>query len=193
MNCSYRSYCSSRITRAGLVNNAVGIARPVYRLNPPQNLITRGSGATVKNVCGRQWDTQFNKREKIMSSIDRKIWSQTKGQYVVYGVDVDGNVETMFNDVQTRGPSSFHKKQFRDYRETKKASGEHLEPVGDDRLDDELLVVFGSGMSASAAVVALENLAKQICKEGLLIGCGRRFEQVLVYETVEGDPVPQFW
>ena len=79
-----------------------------------------------------------------------------------------------------------HPKEVRAYREGRRNQGKSVEPLGDDRLQHELVVIFGAKMSANEAVVSLERLLADIKKSGLLIG--RDEDDEHVFETAGRDP-----
>jgi hypothetical protein len=79
-----------------------------------------------------------------------------------------------------------HPKEVRAYREGRLENGKSVKRLGDDRLQDELIVIFGAKMSANEAVVSLERLLADIKNSGLLIG--RDEDDQHIFETTGRKP-----
>jgi hypothetical protein len=77
----------------------------------------------------------------------------------------------------------YHKDEVRAVRENRRRAGAKLKPLPDNRIQDELVVIFGPEMSAQSAVKTLECLVKKIKHEGLLMGMDE--SEDYVNESVE--------
>jgi len=80
------------------------------------------------------------------------------------------------------------KKEVRAYRTSLVRRGKKLDPLKDDQIQDELVVIFGPEMSARRAVETLTALAKKIEREGLLTGRDETDDYVI--ESAEREPKP---
>jgi hypothetical protein len=92
------------------------------------------------------------------------------GTYVAYGAAPCGCITPMACDVDIQSLSETRVHELRAYRQMKKRQGRTLRPLRDDAFHGEIFVIFGPDLSAKRAVAALEQLAENIMKDGLLIG-----------------------
>lgn len=74
--------------------------------------------------------------------------------------------------------------EVRAFRESRRRSGAKVKRLPNDRIRDELVVIFGPDMSAKSAVRTLRRLAEKIEREGLLTG--RNEADDYVVESVGG-------
>jgi hypothetical protein len=74
--------------------------------------------------------------------------------------------------------------EVRAFRERRRRAGVKVKRLPNDRIRDELVVIFGPDMSAKSAVATLKHLAKKIEQEGLLTGRDEADDYVV--ETVDG-------
>lgn len=75
--------------------------------------------------------------------------------------------------------------EVRAFRESRRRSGAKVKRLANDRIRDELVVIFGPDMSAKSAVRTLRRLVEKIDREGLLIG--RNEADDYVVESVGGQ------
>jgi hypothetical protein len=108
---------------------------------------------------------------RIDESGSCRIWNGDvfHGTTVVYAAAGDDSFG-MQCDYELNTLEDFRKKEVRAYRTSLRRRGKKLEPLKDDQIQDELVVIFGPEMSARRAVETLTALAKKIEREGLLIG-----------------------
>ena len=83
-----------------------------------------------------------------------------KGDHA-FGMQCDYKLSTM---------TDTHPNEVRVVRESRRRGGGKVKRLPNDRIRDELIVIFGPDMSANSAVATLKHLAKKIQGEGLLIG-----------------------
>jgi hypothetical protein len=76
--------------------------------------------------------------------------------------------------------------ELRAYREKRRRRGKRVEELGEDKISDHLVVIFGAELSARAAVATLEALIDRIREEGLIIGRVRDGD--LTWETTDPSP-----
>jgi hypothetical protein len=74
--------------------------------------------------------------------------------------------------------------EVRAFRESRRRSGVKVKRLPNDRIRDELVVIFGPDMSAKSAVRTLMHLVEKIEKEGLLTG--RDEVDDYIVESVDG-------
>ena len=108
------------------------------------------------------------------------------GTCVGYGATPFGSITPLVCDVDIHSLSETRVDELRAYRQKKKKRGQKLRPLRDDAFHNELFVVFGPELSAKKAVAALENLAHNIKKHGLLIGRAEDRGDYYV-ETFDGE------
>jgi hypothetical protein len=77
------------------------------------------------------------------------------------------------------------KLEVRAVRENRRIRGFEVQPLQDDRLKHEMLVVFGAEVTAKSAVETLRQLTKKIKAEGLFIGTDEAGNPV--FEPVEDE------
>jgi hypothetical protein len=108
---------------------------------------------------------------RIDESGSCRIWNGDvfHGTTVMYAAAGDDSFG-MQCDYELNTLEDFRKKEVRAYRTSLRRRGKKLEPLKDDQIQDELVVIFGPEMSARRAVETLTALAKKIEREGLLIG-----------------------
>ncbi len=95
-----------------------------------------------------------------------------RGTYMVYGADPTGHV-VFACDVEVKTMDESRYEELRAHRLRRLASGKKAKEIRDDQLSNELLVVFGPELSATAAVDTLLKLVKHIQKKGLIVGRGK--------------------
>jgi hypothetical protein len=114
---------------------------------------------------------------------------ESRGTYGAFVVARDG-IQPMVCHA-TIDDNYLHDNHLREVKETKayrrelKQKGKKVRALREDMLHDELVVVFGSKMSAASAVKRLRELAKNIEKNGMLVGINMSGEYVT--ETVDGS------
>lgn len=93
------------------------------------------------------------------------------GTTVVYAAK-DDDAFGMQCDYKLSTMTATHPNEVRQVRRSRRRNGGKVKRLPDDRIRDELVVIFGPDMSAKSAVTTLKHLVKKIEKEGLLIGEG---------------------
>jgi hypothetical protein len=78
------------------------------------------------------------------------------------------------------------KEEVRAYRASLRLDGKQVRSLAEDRVQNELVVIFGPEMSTRSAVETLRALVKKIESEGLLIGRDEADEYVT--ESADRDP-----
>ena len=111
------------------------------------------------------------------------------GTYVAYGATSWGGITPIACDVDIKSLSETRVDEFRAYRQMKKNHGRRLRPLRDDAFHKELFVIFGPNLSPKGAIAALEKLADNIRKDGLLIGRVEPDGDFYV-ETLDGKIIP---
>ena len=91
------------------------------------------------------------------------------GTTVVYAAKGD-DAFGMKCDYKLSTMTATHSNEVRLVRKSRRRNGGKVKRLPDDRIRDELVVIFGPDMSANSAVATLKHLAKKIQAEGLLIG-----------------------
>jgi hypothetical protein len=91
-----------------------------------------------------------------------------QGTYVVYGATPVGVTPFACDGVQSLEESDVT--ELRGYRERRRRAGKKVPALRRDALHDEMLVIFGPGLSPKYAIDALQALIDKIKSEGLLIG-----------------------
>ncbi|WP_152527646.1 MULTISPECIES: hypothetical protein [unclassified Afipia] len=77
------------------------------------------------------------------------------------------------------------RKEMRAYQIERMCKGKKVKELSDLTLQDDLVVLFGPGLSAKDAIASLKQVIKNIKKGGLLVG--RDPKDFDVVETVSGD------
>lgn len=91
------------------------------------------------------------------------------GTTIVYAAK-DDDAFGMQCDYELSTTMAVRPKEVRAVRESRRRNGRKVKKLPDDRIRDELVVIFGPDMSAKSAVTTLKHLIKKIEKEGLLTG-----------------------
>jgi hypothetical protein len=93
-----------------------------------------------------------------------------------FGMQCDYNLQTLFEtDPQ----------EVRARRQSRRRTGGKVRPLAEDKIHDELVVIFGPEMSAKSALITLRHLIQKIEEEGLLTG--RNEEDDYVTEMLDGS------
>jgi hypothetical protein len=109
-------------------------------------------------------------------------WTGTTIMYTARGKESFG----LCGDYEIGYQTDEEPEDVRAARLAKRARGKKVADIGDDKLSDQLVVVFGAEMSATSAVETLEALIHRIKAEGLCIG-RPKLEDDFWYEDVEGS------
>jgi hypothetical protein len=117
-----------------------------------------------------------------------KLMDRIEGSYNVYGVGSDGSMASHIHAIST-SCCFVERKELRAYRQARRQSGKSVADLGEEKLADELLVVFGPEMSARNAIAALEKLVNEIKSHGLQIGKPRPNRDVYHSEFPDGTIV----
>lgn len=91
------------------------------------------------------------------------------GTTIVYAAK-DDDAFGMKCDYKLSAMTATHPNEVRLVRESRRRGGGKVKRLPDDRIRDELVVIFGPDMSPNSAVATLKHLAKKIQGEGLLTG-----------------------
>jgi hypothetical protein len=92
-----------------------------------------------------------------------------------FGMQCDYELETLID---------LNPDEVRAFRESRRRADAKVRKLSDDRVRDELVVIFGPEMSAKRAVSTLRHLADKIETEGLLTGRNEAGDYIV--ETVDG-------
>jgi hypothetical protein len=115
-----------------------------------------------------------------------RIWNGESfvGTAILYAAK-DDDAFGMQCDYELSTLTDVHPDEVRAFRETRRRGGSKVKRLPNDRVRDELVVIFGPDMSAKSAATTLKHLAKKIEGEGLLIGRDETDEYVT--ESVGGS------
>ncbi|MCK1301959.1 hypothetical protein IVB33_11045 [Bradyrhizobium sp. 24] len=114
-----------------------------------------------------------------------RIWNGESfaGTTVLYGAK-DDDAFGMQCDYELSTLTEVSPEEVRAFRESRRRGGGKVKKLPNNRIRDELVVIFGPDMSAKSAVTTLKHLVKKIEEEGLLIGRDQADEYVV--ESVGG-------
>ncbi|UPJ74100.1 hypothetical protein [Bradyrhizobium sp. 187] len=114
-----------------------------------------------------------------------RIWNGESfaGTTILYAAKDDGAFG-MQCDYELSTLMDVNPDEVRAFRESRRRGGSKVKRLPNDRIRDELVVIFGPDMSAKSAVTTLKHLVNKIEGEGLLIGRDEADEYVI--ESVGG-------
>ena len=92
------------------------------------------------------------------------------GTYVCYGATPCGCITSFACDIDIQSLSETRVDELRAYRQMRQRRGRRLPSLRDKAFHEKIFVIFGPELSAKRAIAALEKLAENIKKHGLLIG-----------------------
>ena len=109
-----------------------------------------------------------------------RIWNGESfaGTTILYAAKDDGAFG-MQCDYELSTLMDVNPDEVRAFRESRRRGGSKVKRLLNDRIRDELVVIFGPDMSAKSAVTTLKHLVKKIEGEGLLIGRDEADEYVI--------------
>jgi hypothetical protein len=125
-----------------------------------------------KRRAGRTWTVE----ESIRGGVARPLFTQR----------LDERRGGLTGDYEVTYRKESEPDELRAYREKRRRRGKRVEELGEDKISDHLVVIFGAELSARAAVATLEALIDRIREEGLIIGRVRDGD--LTWETTDPSP-----